>query len=137
MITDDIAALKRIALDTLATSHPTLSVFLDNEPVEQQPVNQPWCRFVVRPGAKVIAQAGQTKKYQQLGIAFLQIIIPPQSHEVAGYQIAEALDAVLRDWRSPDGALTVYQTEYRTIPSSDKEPNFQINYMAFWKSIRT
>ena len=137
MITDDLEALKQIALDTLAASFPTLTVFLDNEPNDTAPVNDPWCRFVIRPGAKVMTQAGQTKKYQQLGTAILQVIVPPQNHEARGYEIAEALDVVLRDWRSPDGRITVYETEYRTFPSSDKEPNFIINYNAYWRSLRT
>lgn len=137
MITDDLEALKQIALDTLSTDFPTLSVFLDNEPNAQPPVNVPWCRFVVRPGAKVVVQAGHTKKYRQLGIAILQIVIPPQTHETAAYHIAEALDEVMRDWRSDDGALIVYETEFRTVPSSDKDPNFIVNYLIKWRSYRT
>lgn len=136
MINTDIETLRDVLLDTLNAAYPNLLILVDNQVEEQTPLDAVYCRFSVKPNTKNIVQIGSTKLYEQLGMAFLQIIIPPQQGDAIGYDIAQTFDNVIKGWRSSDKAMTVYQTGYQTFSPTDKEPNMIINHVTYWKSRR-
>ena len=135
-ITTDITALRSHFINTVETANPDLVVIKDNQPNEQPPANGPWARFVIRPGSKSIVEGGSLKRFQQLGIAIFQIMVPPQMGDAVGYDLADACDVAFKNWRSADGAVTVESTEYRIVPPTERSPFFQINYQLNWRSKR-
>jgi hypothetical protein len=136
MITDDIDTLRGQFLATVVADNPSLVVIYDNQPTVEPPVDEVWCRFVVRPGAKIVAEGGSTPRYKQLGTIILQIVVPPEFGDTVGYELAEQADAAFANWRSADRAVTVYETNYRTIPARNAGEEFTINYSAYWYSYR-
>lgn len=137
MLVTDANTLRARFIETVKAANPNLVVIYDNQPNVTIPTNKVWCRFQVKPTSKRRVQLGETKKYAQTGLASLQIIVPPQTGDAIGYTIADQMDAAFKEWRSADGAMTVTSTTAQVFPSSQAEPNFIINFIINWRSVRT
>lgn len=137
MIIQDVTALRQRFIETVKAANPNLVVIFDNQPNVTPPTNKVWCRFTVKPSDKDRVQLGVTKKYQQIGIATLQIIVPAQMGDAVGYTLVDQMDAAFKEWRSTDKAMVVDKTSCQVFNPSASEPNFIINFIIHWRSIRT
>jgi hypothetical protein len=136
MMIEDIEALRTKLFESVGMAYPAMTIVTDNQPEDDVSSDEIWCRFVVRPGTKQVAEGGDTKRYYQFGIATLQIMVPKSTGDGAGYDVADECDHAFRDWRTDDKALTVYQTGYQVFPSRDDDPFFTINFQILYRSLR-
>lgn len=137
MIFDDVLAMRGRLLDTLAVTYPNMVIIFDNQEAATPPVDEVWCRFSVKPNTQQIATIGQTKRYNQAGIATLQIMVPEQMGDAIGYDVLDAWNSSIRDWRSDDSALYVYQTSTQPITPTEDDPSYKINHLSFYRSTRS
>lgn len=117
---DDLSAIRTRFRTQWKTANPTVPFVYDNEP----PVDEPtgiWVRLSVNPGAER-RRSIASKKYEQIGRVFLQIMIP-RTADFAGdedaWKLADSFASIFRDWRSADYRILFDVPETRSIDTDE------------------
>jgi len=131
MISEDVNALTNRFFDLF--DETDVNILVEGQPTIDVDETRCWMRFTVSPGFGKQSTMSENAKFQQLGVATLQVFAPEGHGTYEAFQIQDKFMLGFRNWRSADKKIHVYKS---SNDKSTQDGYTQYNINVFWESQR-
>ncbi len=111
-----------------------VGIVSDNQRAVEQPLDQPWIRFAIRPGDSRPHTTGSNPLHRMIGRVEMSIFVPVGQGDELAQEIADQCEAIFRgwSWTVGDNRLGFDGFQRSVLP---EENWFSIKVSALWWAI--